>query len=97
MLSFASAAYTAGKVLVSTFTANLETLSEHPDTIHWRERDEAGWQACRRNCQPPEVVMLRYADWLAGQARVRRLPGGRRLHVRVLRSNHLKHARKIIK
>jgi hypothetical protein len=46
---------------------DLETLpgaSEHPDTIHWRERDEAGWQACRRNCQAPEVVMPRYADWL---------------------------------
>jgi hypothetical protein len=41
MLSFASAAFLADKTLVSTFTANLETLPEangDPDTMKWWER-----------------------------------------------------------
>lgn len=38
MLSIASAAYTSDKVLVSTFSANLETLpgaQAHPKTAQW--------------------------------------------------------------
>jgi len=46
LLSFASAAYRANKMLVSTFTANLETLPgavSHPQTMEWwRERPDAG-------------------------------------------------------
>lgn len=40
MLSFASAAYMADKILVDTYYANLETLpgaSGHPETMRWWE------------------------------------------------------------
>jgi hypothetical protein len=45
MLSFASAAYLADKTLVSTFSANLETLegaTGHPDTMKWWQTPAAG-------------------------------------------------------
>jgi hypothetical protein len=72
MLSFGSAAYRADKTLVSTFTANLETLpgaKAHPATEKfWRENPEA-WDACRTDPEPPEVALPNYARWL------RALPG----------------------
>src|SRR5256885_16227163 len=67
MLSFASAAYTADKVLHSTFTANLETLpgaAGHPDTMKWWAEHQDAWDASRTNPEPPEPAMRRYARWL---------------------------------
>ncbi|MCX4026397.1 exonuclease [Endozoicomonas sp. SM1973] len=67
MLSFASAAYTADKKLIKTFSANLETLPEaaaHPDTKAWWEKNSEAWAACRENCQPPDVAMKNYVEWL---------------------------------
>jgi hypothetical protein len=72
MLSFASAAYTADKVLVSTFAANLETLegaSAHPDTAKWWATQPEAWAACRRDLQAPEAAMRAYVAW------IRALPG----------------------
>ncbi|WP_434339544.1 hypothetical protein [Motilimonas cestriensis] len=72
MLSFASAAYTADKQLVSTFSANLETLPNseaHPDTQAWWDKNPEAWQACRQNCQQPEQAMKDYVSWL------KQLPG----------------------
>ncbi|WP_321908063.1 MULTISPECIES: 3'-5' exoribonuclease [unclassified Paraburkholderia] len=67
MLSFASAAYGADKVLHGTFSANLELLpgaSGHPDTLAWwREHPEA-WEASRTNQQPPQSAMTEYVAWL---------------------------------
>ena len=67
MLSFGSAAFTPDKVLVSTFTANLELLpgsAGHPDTMNWwAERPEA-WQACRQNLRNATEAMLEYVNWL---------------------------------
>lgn len=67
MLSFASAAFLADKTLLSTFAANLEILlgaSAHPQTMAlWQTQPEA-WTACRRDLQPPEIVMPRYVAWL---------------------------------
>lgn len=74
MLSIGSAAYLADKTLVSTFSANLETLPEatsHPETMAWWERHRRAWNKCRENPEPPEVVMPRYAEW------VQSLPGPR--------------------
>lgn len=68
MLSFASAAYTAEKDLVGTFTANLETLpgaSGHPDTMAWWGSQPAAWAACRVEPRAPEIVMPQYVAWLA--------------------------------
>jgi len=67
MLSFGSAAYSADKRLVATFTANLETLEgAHPDpatTAWWKQHPEA-WVVCRENTAPPDDVMPRYVEWL---------------------------------
>jgi hypothetical protein len=69
MLSFGSAAYLANKVLVSTFSANLETLpgaSGHPETMQWWESQPEAWRACRENTRPPAEVMPEYVKWLKG-------------------------------
>jgi hypothetical protein len=72
MLSLASAAYTAQKALLGTFSANLETLpGATPDaqTAKWWATQPRAWEACRRDPQPPEVALRRYVDW------VKALPG----------------------
>jgi hypothetical protein len=72
MLSFASAAYTADKQLVDTFSANLETLPNaeaHPDTQAWWDKNPEAWTACRLECQQPDKAMRDYVEWL------KQLPG----------------------
>jgi hypothetical protein len=67
MLSFASAAYTAQKELLSTFSSNLQTLpdaSPHPDTQAWWDKNPEAWAACRLNCQQPKQAMLAYVNWI---------------------------------
>jgi hypothetical protein len=67
MLSLASAAFRADKTLVATFSANLETLpgaSGDPKTMDWWKTQPAAWEACRRELEPPETAMRRYAAWL---------------------------------
>jgi hypothetical protein len=67
MLSFASAAYTADKQLVATFTANLETLpgaQAHPTTMNWWLEHPDALAASRVNPKPPSEVMQTYHDWL---------------------------------
>jgi hypothetical protein len=69
MLSFGSAAYMPDKTLISTFTANLETLpdaSGHPDTMAWWAEQPEAWKASRENMRPPGVVMREYVEWLDG-------------------------------
>jgi len=72
MLSFGSAAYLPDKTLVSTFSANLETLAGatgNPETMAWWKTQPEAWEACRKDPEPPELVMHRYVAWL------RTLPG----------------------
>lgn len=67
MLSFASAAYRADKVLLGTFAANLETLPGamgHPETMQWWHSQPEAWAACRENLQPPRNAMQDYLQWL---------------------------------
>ncbi len=67
MLSFGSAAYTADKQLIATFTANLETLPEasgHPDTMKWWGSQPEAWAACRQDLQDPATALPAYAAWL---------------------------------
>ena len=67
MLSFGSAAYLRDKSLVSTFSANLETLpgsSGDPRTIEWWKSQPEAWKACRENPQSPEVAIEQYLSWL---------------------------------
>jgi hypothetical protein len=72
MLSFGSAAYSANKTLVATFSANLETLPDaegDPKTMKWWKGQPGAWAACRANTRPPTVVMPEYVRWL------KQLPG----------------------
>lgn len=68
MLSFASAAFGADKTLLSTFSANLDTLPgacAHPETAAWWAENPAAWAACRTNLEAPGEAMARYRAWLA--------------------------------
>ncbi|HXX67194.1 MAG TPA: hypothetical protein VEK07_08435 [Polyangiaceae bacterium] len=67
MLSFASAAYTAQKSLVGTFSRNLETLpNAAPDarTAAWWKTHPEAWAVCRHDPQSPELAMREYVAWL---------------------------------
>lgn len=67
MLSLGSAAYTADKQLVATFSANLETLehaSAHPNTAEWWATQPQAWAACRQNLESPEAAIRRYVQWI---------------------------------
>lgn len=67
MLSFASAAYLADKTLISTFTANLETLPDatpHPKTAEWWATQPEAWAACRKDLELPNLAMSRYVAWI---------------------------------
>ena len=67
MLSFASAAYTPDKQLMSTFSANLEVLPgacADPKTAAWWQTNPEAWAACRSNLQDPQLAMADYLRWL---------------------------------
>lgn len=67
MLSIGSAAYTADKQILSTFSANLETLpdaSAHPKTAAWWATQPEAWAACRKDLETPAAAMQRYVAWL---------------------------------
>lgn len=67
MLSFGSAAYLADKTLISTFTANLETLPgavADPKTMKWWQKQTKAWEATRTDLQPCEKAMTAYLEWL---------------------------------
>lgn len=67
MLSIGSVALTAEKALISTFSANLETVpglaTDDATTAWWATQPEA-WAACRQNLESPTAGMLRYLAWL---------------------------------
>jgi hypothetical protein len=67
MLSFASAAYTADKKLVTCFEANLHTLpdaSGNAETMAWWKTQPEAWDSHRLNLQEPEAAMKAYLAWL---------------------------------
>jgi hypothetical protein len=69
MLSFASAAYTSDKKLLSTFAANLELLpaaAGDPKTMDWWATQPEAWTACRTDLRPPGEVMPAYVRWIKG-------------------------------
>ena len=67
MLSIGSAAYTADKRLLATFSANLETLpgaAAHPETAAWWATRPEAWAACRSDLEAPDAAMKRYVEWV---------------------------------
>lgn len=72
MLSFASAAFSADKELIGTFSRNLETLPgalPDPKTEAWWQTQPDAWAACRMDLRAPAEAMQEYTGWL------RQLPG----------------------
>ena len=62
MLSFGSAAYIANKNVLSTFSANLETLpgaSAHPKTAEWWATQPAAWEFETA----PYCTVMRSSGW----------------------------------
>jgi hypothetical protein len=69
MLSIGSAAYTADKRLLATFSANLDTLAgaaAHPKTAEWWATQPAAWAASRKDLETPANAMARYVAWIKG-------------------------------
>jgi len=67
MLSFASAAYTADKELLGTFSANLVTLpgaNGDPTTMAWWASQPEAWRACRADQEDPATAKSRYKTWV---------------------------------
>jgi hypothetical protein len=67
MLSIGSAAFTADKQLIATFTANLEPLPEaqgHPKTMSWWSTQPEAWTACQIDTKSPKQAMQEYHTWL---------------------------------
>jgi hypothetical protein len=67
MLSIGSAAFTADKRLLGTFSANLETLPgavPDPRTAAWWASQPQAWSACRHHAEPPQLAMQRYLAWI---------------------------------
>jgi hypothetical protein len=67
MLSFASAAYTADKQLLGTWSANLHTLpgaQGHPETMAWWQTQPKAWAATRQNLRDPAEALPEYVRWL---------------------------------
>jgi hypothetical protein len=67
MLSLASAAYSADKVLIDTFSINLELLpgaSGDAKTMAWWRTQQPAWDACRQDLVAPDIAMPRYSHWL---------------------------------
>jgi len=71
MLSIGSAAYTADKQLLGTFSANLEILPgalPDPKTSAWWKTQPEAWTACRQNPETPQAAMQRYLAWIKSLA-----------------------------
>jgi hypothetical protein len=71
MLSFASAAFTADKQMLGTFSANLELLPGavgDSKTMEWWNTQPEAWAACRNDLQRPDDAMRAYVNWIEGLA-----------------------------
>jgi hypothetical protein len=72
ILSLASAAFLEDKTMLSTFSVNLNTLSdgeENETTMAWWQQYPEAWHAARQQCVSPENGMGQYVTWL------KQLPG----------------------
>ncbi|MBC3917835.1 exonuclease [Undibacterium sp. CY18W] len=67
MLSLGSAAYTADKQMISTFSVNLACLpgaTADPGTAAWWATQPQAWAACRQDIEDPATAMPRYVSWI---------------------------------
>ena len=69
MLSLGSAAYDWQGKLLGTFYRKLDRLSgaeQHEETMQWWSELPEAWAEATSDCEPPEIVMKAYAEWLQG-------------------------------
>lgn len=72
MLSFGSVAILEDKTVVSSFSANLETLpgaTGDKNTMEWWAKNQAAWEETRKGTVDPKQAMVSYVNW------VKSLPG----------------------
>lgn len=70
MLSIGAAAFLPDGSLVSTFSANLETLPDaipNSDTMKWWSENQKAYDETRKNTLPPEQAMQQFATWVDKQ------------------------------
>ena len=66
LLSFGSVAFNLDKSIISTFSANVETLPgarQDAETMKWWATQGNAWEVCRKDTKPPQVAMKEYSDW----------------------------------
>lgn len=69
MLSLGAAAFTADGKMISTFSVNFDQLPDakpNADTMKWWGTQPDAWEACRKNCLPPDVAITRFKKWVEG-------------------------------
>ncbi len=67
MLSLASVAINCDGIVISEFSANLETMegaSIHPRMAAWWLTQPVAWRACQENKRAPDLVMADYLRWI---------------------------------
>ena len=67
MLSLGAAAFTSDGERLDTFSVNLEPLphaSEDPRTMRWWASQEAAWEACHVDPQPPQAAIAGFRRWI---------------------------------
>ena len=67
MLSLASVAMWPDETVVSEFSVNLQELPEtqpHPVTTKWWAEFPEAYAEARRDPEPPETALPRYAEWI---------------------------------
>ncbi len=67
MLSLGAAAFTDSGNMISTFSANLDTLpnaGQSPETMAWWGTQKEAWEACRQDTRPAEEVMPEFVKWV---------------------------------
>lgn len=67
MLSLGAAAFTADGELLSTFSANLETLpgaKQDPDTMNWWSKNKIAYDATRENIVDPKIALEKFVVWI---------------------------------
>ena len=70
MLSLGAAVFDQTGNLLSTFSANLETLpgaSQHPDTMEWWSKNQEAYNATRQNLIDPKLAMEQFTTWVKEQ------------------------------
>jgi DNA polymerase III alpha subunit (gram-positive type) len=70
MLSLGAGAFTPDGKLVSTFSANLQTLPDavpNPDTMEWWKKNQEAYDATREGTRPADQVMRQFSTWVSSQ------------------------------